>query len=285
MKPSKVNVKTLIETKLKCNVSKIKDSSKGEDQIVKIVDTDNGKFVVKFPKDKHMIHRQVFANDKLKGKIPLAEIVYYDDECIIEAFILGNELDDICLKDGDAKKVFFQLGEILSEIHQINIEGCGFIEDQHGKYNSMKEFIDNYWLKGRLEDLLKYKTVTKKEMYLIEEYLIKNEYLQKSEECCLLHFDYVGSNIKVNKGDVSGIIDFADIISGPKEFDFSRLYIAHHQDGLFDFILKGYSQKLDMNKIRYYSALTLMRLLPYFEDADPEQYKRGLKLLWEIVSK
>lgn len=284
MKFSEEKIKKLVWDNLKCNVDQIVDSSKGEDQVVKIVNTDKGKFVVKFPKDKEMVNRQIFANNKLEGEIPIAKIMYHTEDCILETFLPGKELSRVKLNKDESSKIFLQLGEILAKVHQVNLKGVGFIENQQGKYNSMKEFIDEYWLKDRLKDLLKYKTVTKKEMLLIEEYLCKHEYLQKTEEFCLLHFDYIDSNIKVDKGNVSGIFDFADIISGPREFDFSRLYIAYHGD-MFDLILKGYSQKLDINKIRYYSALTLMRLLPYLEDLDLKQYKKGLKLMWDIVGK
>lgn len=272
-------ISRLIQNKLNERVLKIKDSSKGEDQIVRIIETNKRKLVVKIAKNT-FIQRQIFAHQKLKDNVPLAKILFEYKNMIIEEFIPGK---DMASYNHLPKQVFYSLGKIIKRIHSINLKGFGFINDGSGQYKSFRLFFKKYFREEKFNNLVKYKIVNKKELIIIKQYVSKNRSYLTNPKSKLLHFDFNADNIKINKNRISGLLDFADIVSGPPSMDFMRLYIRYHGPE-FDEIIRGYGE-IDIEEIRYYSVLMLVRLLPYFEHKEPLQFKRYKQLFWDIILK
>ena len=101
----------------------------------------------------------------------------------------------------------------------------------------------------------------------------------------MLHADYEAWNIKVKDGKVSSILDFGDLSSGPPAYDLARPYISHLEDGLFEYLLKGYGD-VDINEIKYFAVVTLLWLIPfrhYSVEGKKLSIKKELNVLKSII--
>lgn len=125
---------------MKQNVLKIEDKSKGFDQIVKIITTREGKYALKVPRERILLFREEFACKKLKGKVPVPEIVFKNRNFLIEKYIEGKDLDEVKLTRKQEEKIYFEAGKMLRKIHKVKTKGLGFIGfDEKGVDNFIKK--------------------------------------------------------------------------------------------------------------------------------------------------
>lgn len=265
-------------------IVEIIEVSKGVDQTVKIVRTRNSVYVMKVP-NKHLeiIQRECIACEKLRGLVLVPEIVARTNQYIIEKFIVGEDLDEVLLKENTRKKIYKELGQLLRKIHSVPMKGYGFIGmDGNGEYFTLKERV----YCNRKEDLNYFdeeKLLTQDEMKRLKNYLDRTDFYADSKESVLLHFDFEDWNIRINKDEVVGILDFGDLSAGPKAYDLARPFISHYLDGMFEYFIEGYG-KIDMNEVKYYAVVSLLWIIPYHcGKGDKKNVEKGLKILREIV--
>lgn len=278
-------IREIFINELSEKVVKISDVSKGVDQIVKIVETENSIYIIKLPKKdiEELLLREFIACDKLKNLVPVPKVILKTNNYIIEEFIKGIDLNEANLNVGEKEKIFEELGFILKKIHSINMSGFGWIDiDGNGCFSTLKERV----LLFREENLkyLKENFLCENEYLKLIKYLEKYDFYSNSKESVLLHFDFEDFNIKVHNGKVAGILDFGDLSAGPCAYDLARLFISHYEDGMFDYFLKGYGE-IDLDEVKYYVVISLLWMIPY-NDAIKKDEKRlelELKLLKNII--
>jgi len=250
------NLKELVASILQEAVTEYKDSSKGAEQKVSIITVTSGKqFVVKQPHKNEMLFREVMACTVLKNKIPLPSIIYSNDALLIETFIAGNDLSELKLSASEEEKVYARLGEILAVIHSQPTEGYGNIMlNGKGKHDNLKSF--SLYGEHTLNKLRK-AYLSSGELQRLRQFMESQFHYFNNTQSVLLHYDFIDPNIRVNNGEVSGIIDFGDLSAGCPALDFAWIYIHYYNKKAFDYILKGYAGNIDMDEVRFLQPATL----------------------------
>jgi aminoglycoside phosphotransferase (APT) family kinase protein len=262
----------LFEKSLNKTVIKISDRSNGIDQIVKIIETKNNIYVMKFPEDKVLIFREIFACEKLNGIIPVPKIIFRSEDFLIQEYITGESLDKINLSINDFKKVYFQIGVYLKKIHQIKSKGFGFLDLKGvAKYTSIREATDQL-LEDGFRYLLEKNILANEEIKKVKLYFKLNDFYLNNNDSVLLHFDYTDSHIKVKNGKVKGIIDFGDLSSGPNSYDLGRSYIQYYGTEKFIYFMEGYGD-FDLKEIEFYASVILINKII------KHHYKKRIKSL------
>ena len=115
-------------------INRIKDCSQGCDQEVKIVELqykvgDVEKLVVKSPlKEKEKIVNEVVGCEfSRKWEVPVPQIFYYDEDCLIQEFKGSTTLHKVRTSKSKFKKIFKDLGVYLRGIHSNQGKGFGSI--------------------------------------------------------------------------------------------------------------------------------------------------------------
>ncbi len=281
----KKEIQQIFMNELKEKVVDIKDVSRGVDQIVKIVQTENSTYIIKLPKKDvaELLMREYIACKKLNGLGSIPKFVAKNNKYLIEEFIPGYHLDEVSLNLTEKKNVYKELGTILKKIHSISMEGYGSVGvDGKGKDLTLKDRVFH----NRNENLkyLKENFLLEKEYLQLLDYLKNNDFYADSRESVMLHFDFAEQNIKINNKKVVGILDFGDLSAGPLAFDLARLFIGHSGDDVFQYFLKGYG-KVDLNEVKYYSVINLLWMLPYHHkiNKNKKRIELELKVLNEII--
>jgi len=153
--------------------------------------------------------------------IPAPRLLKYDDSCeicdspyIFMSYIEGESLDK-CRKDlseSEIKKIEFQLGQICSSICEIKGKEFYLPSCSEQKFNNNFDFILNLF--NLLIENAKSKNIRigifeyDEFINLIYQY---EKYLTNINNLCLVHSDIWDGNIIIKDGNVSGIVDFADL--------------------------------------------------------------------------
>ena len=276
-------IREIFKNNLKVKAISIKDISKGVDQKVKIVSTDKGKFIFKFPKRQVFNFREFFACKKLIGKIPVPKIILKRRSFIIESFLEGTDLDEVKLSGREDKIIYSQLGLFLKKIHTIKMKGFGDVGfNGKGEFKTLREAVSPE-IRNYLKRIKTSKLFSKEEVDKLENYLRKKDHLLDSKQSVLLHIDYEESNIKVKNGKVSGILDFGDLASGPKALDFARPFVSYYKNKKFDYFVKGYG-KINLKEVEFYGVLFLLWKILYPHPRNQKGMKKRLRNLGEILN-
>ncbi|MFA5357603.1 MAG: aminoglycoside phosphotransferase family protein [archaeon] len=283
---NKREISKLFKKALNLKVNRITDKSVGWDQEVKIVETENGKYVAKFPKEeREILFREKFGTEQYsKAGIPVPKIIYCDKKCIIEEFIEGTSLDKAKLNKEECKKIYFDLGRLMKRMQKIKSKGYGkILLSGKGRYKTQKK-ANTHLFKKRIKLLEKSAQFSPEEIKKIKKYYKKNAKKFSTGKARLLHYDLCSDNIIIKKNEIAAIIDFGDLFSGPPSCNFVTPYINHFEDHKFEQIRKGYG-KINLEEIKFYAFFKLTRRIarhkthPYKK----RRFERFMKLYKEIV--
>jgi len=274
----------LFENSLKETVTKIDDKSKGADQIVKIIETALEKYIIKFPKKKIVNFREIYACEKLEGKVPVPKIVFKTEDFLIEEYLDGGDLDELKLSDSGTKKVYFQLGGFLKEIHKVKTKGFGFIGfDGNGEFKNLRKrayqgFEENFrYFKEE-------KLLTLTEIEKAKKYFENNGFYLNSNESVLLHFDYEDWNIRVKNNIIIGILDFGDLSAGPRAYDLARPFISYYGTKKFDYFIRGYGE-IDLKEVEFYAAVRLVWMIAHHHYIkNKKDVEKKLKIFRKLIN-
>lgn len=123
---------------------------KGYDQDVWIVQTDKEKIVVKIPReDPQKIQNEVFGIAHALSKMPVPQVLYYDDSILIEEYIEGEDLSD-CKQV--PLSLYEQAGKYLKQFHSVTLEGYGPIRGGKGIFTTYRDYVTG-WFIGHFEEL------------------------------------------------------------------------------------------------------------------------------------
>lgn len=236
--------------------------SNGTSYKTMLMATRRGRYTLKIPKSKDaptLAFRQQLATNVLGGRLPIPVIRLVTRQYVLEDYIQGRNLDRVSLRGREEKHVFEQLGRHLSVIHGLKMRGFGAIGlDGTGQFSTLRLYARlGIWL-PRLEN---WGLLDEKEFDQLVEYLNRREVYLDSEQSVMLHYDFEDHNIRVSDGCVTGLLDFADLSSGPRSLDLARPFIAHYGTERFSYMLEGYGYA-DIKEVEYYSVLRMVEIIP-----------------------
>jgi len=279
-------LRSVIENELRERVTYFGNLSNGTDHATNLVTTTNSRYVLKIPKtasDLGLSFRQKFAFRALQGKLPIPTIRLATEKYVLEDYIYGINLDRASLDKAEEKKVFTQLGRFLNTIHQTKTEGFGVIGlDGKGQFSTLSNYARDL-MDTWLPRLAKLSLLSPPEYDHLIEYLKRYDSNLDSVQTVMLHNDYDDYNIRVKNGTISGVLDFADLSSGPAAIDFARPFITYYGKQRFAYMLEGYGHA-DLKEIEYHAVLHLIRIIPYHARLKQDRkVAHRLKILRKVI--
>jgi len=161
-----------------------------------------------------------FVHEYLEG-IPLGKRSIIDEK-IVDMYNMGNPSDYL-----------IQLTDLLLKIHLIKCKGFGYIDvnkkDLTGRYNTWIDWLkteSTRWLEDLAEAEHEGKEFISEKQYeeykqALKELFEKNEEFMEVEQGVLVHWDMNNpGNVLIEKGIITGIIDFEWSIIGDPMWDF-----------------------------------------------------------------
>jgi len=292
------------------SIVEAKDYSIGTDQsVIYIKTTSRVEAIVKIPKSSfrnyndssffpmHLPNKQAWLLGILKKHDVLGPSLIYldpDNKFFIESFIpeANYSEKENEFSDADKKNIMHELGKTMKKFHEIKSNKFGYMilgAENEGKFESwfdlfreVPESIKNCCaLRGFGLD------IQNKLEKIFEE---QKEYLKTFKEPSLLHADISFNNMRVQKikgqWHFSGLIDFADLLSGDPLFDFGEFFgscgdwnlISHMENGYLD------GEKftmIQMKAIRFYAVYFCLWWLEVTED--PKKIERITKTFIELL--
>ncbi len=283
--------------KLNQKIKGIRDVSKGYENKVFIVKTDKETSVIRIPKkglppfaSKHQALREGWASkawDKLG--IPVPKIITLDEskklakfDYVIETYVPGKGLGEVKLSNKQSKAIMHQLGLYLKKMHTIRTKKYGLlVSEKIGEHRKWAEVIKPE-IDGILEDLREKKILQNKIIQQMSEYFREREDVLSFNNPRLLHNDLNRENILVQKGEISGIIDFGDAFSGDPMYDVARAYQGLYGLPNLDEFLRGYG-KINKHKFNYYLLFHASWILVFFSKEGAEDWIKRCKEMINII--
>jgi Ser/Thr protein kinase RdoA (MazF antagonist) len=138
--------------------------------------------------------------------------------------VLSGESLDMLLESGldeTEKRHYAQLaGETLARIHQVKTTGYGhWLTNGIGRYKTLAASMHQ---QKDYSDLVSAATLTELTVSELNQAIGLVDNVNSQEETHLIHCDYAPKHIFIDKGKVSGVIDFEICLSGLAATDFNR---------------------------------------------------------------
>jgi len=303
-------VNTNIEKLFNSSILETKDFSIGTDQVViYIKTTSNIEAILKIPKSSfrdvddssffpmHIPQKQAWFLNKLKENDILGpRLLYLDVEgkFFIESFIPEADYKEKQneFSQADKERIFFELGETMKKFHQMKSNKFGYMileNDNEGKFwnwfELFKEMPDS--VKNCCE-LRGFSTDIKEKLNKI--YEEQTDYLKSFNEPCLLHADLSVNNMRVrkinNEWHFSGLIDFADLLSGDPLLDFGEFLGSYGDWEVISLMEKSYLDggkftQTQLKAIRFYAIYYCSWWLECYED--PKKIENCSRIYLELI--
>ena len=196
-----------------------------------------------------------------KAGVPVANVISVDEiddgngkkqEISVESKIPGAPFDTLHnLSTNEVNEIVSQAGSILSRIHSVPVEGFGELDKNgKGRFATVQEQLGDPYI--REEKLLR----VAKEIGMDPSVAVDAaRIIQEGKKLCasvqpkLLHNDYEPKHWFVDKGRMSGIIDFGAARAGDPIMDLARLhYFCKDIIPMEEFLQKNNPQKGYSNK-------------------------------------
>ncbi len=305
-----IQIKELIEREFSANVIKEEKINEGFSHHMYSVEIDREPFsvIIRFlnsKDEKFDLSKEEFIITKLKETgLPVPKIYAFnerDSYMILEKF-KGIRLDTIwdSLSKEEKIRITKKLGEILTKVHQINLEDFGYIlaggkikKEIKYKFKPKGEEIKSsnflkHVLSAFFEDvslLASYPNISKEFLMKVCSYVLSRvNSLDYTGKPTLIHNDFMIGHVFVekinNEYEITGIIDFEFAESSDPEYEFIKL----HRQGFFDdqdlknALEEGYGRKIDEEKVRSFRLLrdfSLARVI--LDSGDREHCNKILK--------
>ncbi len=179
----------------------------------------------------------------LTDKIDIKDKIY---NICIESKLPGVALyEEYNLTEEEKNKILNQVGQILSQIHSVPIDGFGkFDKNGKGEFSSVEDILKDPYIRD--EKMLN----IAKEISLDEEIIKKAlEIVKNGSALCskvkpkLVHNDFVPKHILIENKEITGIIDFEIAVGGDPVIDLARWHILHQNIYNVEEIIKGYENQ------------------------------------------
>jgi len=238
------------------------------------------KFVPAEEKDRLTIERKVyqFVNDRLDITVP--EVLAHGEseygDYLVREVIEGQSLKEYLTDSNKNDRVFYQAGQFLAKLHQIEFEEKGiFTPDLKVKeYDIFSKVEYNKFLKK----LYKHQEISKKEYSLLKQ--VDVDYYFKRPPYVFCHSDYSPNNILVNDDEVVSIIDMEWACSAPCMDDLASFDLFLELEGFnygIEEYYKGYNSIKEIDSFflehkDFYKFYRLITMLSYQVAAEDERF-------------
>ncbi|MHA1441912.1 MAG: aminoglycoside phosphotransferase family protein [Candidatus Heimdallarchaeota archaeon] len=287
MKFTTKKIKEIVWEKLSQKVESLTENTKGWDQDVWVIETDIQKVVLKHPKNNNKVRniRETVACKLLAKKdIIVPQILYVDDEILIETFLDGTLVEQIDFTKVPRYEVYFKTGEALKKIHSIRTTNFGMITDESlvGEFSSQIEYLESS-SGEELRNLEETPFYSRKDVNQVMEYFESNKSILKNSSSVLLHADCCDSNLIYTPEGEIGVIDFGDLSTGNPMYDITKVYIDHIGDGAFQACIDGYGT-INLEQVKLFAVTWLLWLIPMLwrSKISPARVKRLCRVFESI---
>ena len=154
----------------------------------------------------------------------------------------GERLCDITLAEPDLRRVLGEVGEWLTGLHSIPVQGFGYLE---GSGTGFRATLDD-WLTGSLTTAAPVFEAAGLSVGLeaatIRGWLreIVDSFREAPPRVTLIHNDLLANHVLVHEGRLSGIIDFGEVAAEPAAIDFARWEFNEGERFPVEWIKAGY---------------------------------------------
>ena len=264
MKFTNNKIKKIVWEKLSLKVKTISRNTRGWEMDVWIIETDKQKIVLKHPMDNRKIRNNHAIAYKLLAKkgIIVPQILYIDNQILIETFLDGTYLEQIDFSKVPRYELYFKIGEVFKKIHSIKTTNFGMITDEPlvGEFSTQLEYLQS-GLSDDLPNLEKTPFYSRKDIEQVLQYFESHKSVVKNSSSVLLHADYCGSNFVYTPDGEIGMIDFAELSVGNPMFDITKVYTEHIGDGAFQACIDGYGA-IQLEQVKLFALCWLIWLIP-----------------------
>lgn len=271
MKLTTKKIRDIVMEKLSMKVKSITENTKGCDQDVWIIDTDKQKIVFKHPKNNNKVRniREVVACKLLAKKdIIVPEILYYDDQILIETFLNGILVEQIDFTKVPRYDTYFEIGKVLKKIHSVKTKNYGMIMNESlvGEFPTQIDYLESS-SGEELKNLEATPFYSQKDIEQIIEYYENHKKVVKNSPSVLLHADFCDSNLVYTPNGEIGVIDFGDLSTGNPMYDITKVFIDHIGDGAFQACSDGYGST-QIEQVKLFATTWLFWLIPALWKSD-----------------
>ena len=227
-------------------------------EVYAVTPTKGDDVIVRISREKHnRFAAEKWAMDKCRdvgGPIPqilLLSEVETDKEKLhicVESKIEGVSLQELikqnALSQSEIKDIVVNAGEILSKIHSVKTRGSGEINSLGvGKFETWSKYMLN---ENKNSDAVLEKarsigvdpSLIQQALAILEE----NQDIYKDVDSRLAHSDYHTKHILINKGKISGVIDFENCKAGDIAYDFAYWEYFGKNSPPVEWLMEGYKR-------------------------------------------
>ena len=230
--------------------------------VYKVILPDGKNYILKISQLSEIHYfRELYGLQKFVNVLPVAKIIktVAPDQSVHGAILMECLSGSIGSVKNLTEDVAYQMGMYLAKIHTFRTAGYGEVVDPNNLSNDPFSYFATK-LHERSLDCEKY--IPKKLLTMVDVYFQEHKKLLETVDGpCIIHRDFRPGNILIDRGKISGIIDWAGMYSAFAEEDF--LYLEHHHgspmaDVCKQTFLKGYATVRSVPD--YQKVLPLLRL-------------------------
>jgi len=187
-----------------------------------------------------------------------------NDSYMIESYIPGRDMADWELSSSQQQGIILELGSVMKKLHSIPLSKFGYMSEVEGVAqfdNWYQMFSDDYV--SNVQQCADSGFISKEtEGQLNQIFTDMRAYLESYDTPGFVHADLCSNNIRLKLDEqsgavtISGIIDFADLISGDGLYDIGRF--LSHMGGNWSMVTLleqtyGTFEPQQLNAIRFYA--------------------------------
>lgn len=264
-----------------------------------VIDKDNKKYILKiFFESEQQYRKEYKILDILKTSIPVQKIYKFDTSILIEnkyyaiyKFIEGKTLSKT-LNYGEiiSEEIIREAAGILADIHKKRFEAIGFFDESlHVEYK-LKPL--NQWYDEFMTDMVENRLgeeAVQKIKFIIHDNMDDLLYLDSNPR--LVHGDFQGTNILIDRNKISGIIDWEFAMAGHPLSDIGQFfrYEEYFDEKSISIFEDEYRKKSDyvlpdnwykLSRIR--DLANLIQLMGFKEEM-PNKYKEIKNIIIKLI--
>lgn len=235
----------------------------GFDHVILVLDN---KYIFRFPKDNHYkkkikIEMDLLGQLKSKTKVAIPNYQFVPKDKTFGGYKLipGKRLTKTAfnrLNKKPQKKIAVQIGNFLTALHKFSLKKAKRIG-----------LIHAWTIADRIKEFYKrkkyvYFPLSTKEKTYVQNFIKKWASLSVPKNLSVIHDDFIGDHILINKEKLGGVIDFGDSALGDPANDFAWLWIYGKEfvNNVY-YSYNGHKDKNFLKRSRYYYFATLLSSL------------------------
>jgi len=176
--------------------------------------------------------------------------------------------------------LIFKSGEFLSKMHQISVVGFGHLDGSgHGTHSNFEEVMsEKFKNPDKYLQLSNRVNISRKEILSCLSFIEKTIPEVSKLRPFMVHGDFGPKHIMFENGEITGILDFGDVLGHSPIFDLARWEYFYGDNKNFQILKNGYSDKkiFDNNYGKISKLIQLdmgLSVLLWYTD---QNYKEGI---------